>query len=143
MTKQEAGQEESAKKSSFEKLDGKIFEKVKTFTGGEEEWIEWSEDFRMIIDMKSPELAKVMKHVENHGEKAVDKAVKDLVEEDVEEYQQDYTDMARLYHELYRWLVLVTEGEAKLLVKSGGDHDGVEAWGRMHAKFKSGPSPDS
>ena len=44
MTKQEAGQDESAKKSSFEKLDGKIFEKVKRFTGGEEDSIEWSED---------------------------------------------------------------------------------------------------
>ena len=82
MTKQEAGQEESAKKSSVEKLDGEIFEKVNKFTGGEEEWIEWSEDLRMMIDMKSPKLAKVMMHVENHGEKAVDKAVKDLVEED-------------------------------------------------------------
>ena len=109
---------------------------MKQFTGGEEEWIEWSEDLRMIIDMKSAKLAKVMKHVETHGETAVDKAVIDLVEEDVEEYQQDYTDMTRLTHELYRWLVLVTEGEAKLLVKSGGDHDGAAAWGRMHAKFK-------
>ncbi len=85
--------------------------------------------------MQSQKLAKVMKHVETHGEKAFDKAVKDL-EEDAEEYQHDYTDMDRLSHELYRWLVLVTEGEAKLLVKSGDNHDGVAAWGRMHAKFK-------
>ena len=99
--------------AEMEKLGGKILEKVKKFTGGEEEWVEWSEDLRMIVDMQAPKLAKVMKHVENHGEKAEDKAVKDLVEEDVEEYQQDHTDMARLSHELYRWLVLVTEGEAK------------------------------
>ena len=44
---------------------------MKKFTGVEEEWIEWSEDLRMIIDMKSPKLAKVMKHVGNHGEKPV------------------------------------------------------------------------
>ena len=136
MIKQEAGQDESAKKSSFEKVDGKVFEKVKKFTGGEEEWTEWSEDLRMIIDMKSPKLAKVMKHVELHGEKTVKKAVTDQVEEDVEEYQQDYSDMSRLSYQLYRWLVLVTEGEAKLLVKSGGDHDGIAAWGRMHTKFR-------
>ena len=79
MTKQEAGQEESAKKPSFEKLGGKILEKVKKFTGGEEEWVEWSEDLRMIVDMQAPKPAKVTKHVETHGEKAVDKAVKDLV----------------------------------------------------------------
>ena len=30
----------------------------------------------------------------------------------------------------------MTEGESKLLVKSGDNHDGVAAWGRMHAKFK-------
>ena len=44
--------------------------------------------------------------------------------------------MDRLSKYFYRWLVVWTEGEAKLLVKSGGDHDGVAAWGRMHAKFK-------
>ena len=38
MTKQEAGQDESATKSAFENRDGKVFEKVKKFTGGEEEW---------------------------------------------------------------------------------------------------------
>ena len=54
----------------------------------------------------------------------------------MEEYQQDYTDMTRLSVDLYRYLVLATEGEAKLLVKSGGGHDGIAAWGRMHAKFK-------
>ena len=77
-----------------------------------------------------------MKHVELHGEKNVSKAVEDLVAEDEEEYQQDYSDMSRLSHELYRWLVLVTEGEAKLLVKSGGNHDGIAPWGRMHTKFR-------
>ena len=91
---------------------------------------------RMIVDMQSLTLSKLMKHVESHGEKSVDQAVKDLVEDDVEEYQHNYTDAKRLSHELYRWLVLATEGEAKLLVKSSGDHDGVAAWGRMHAKFK-------
>ena len=39
----------------------------------------------MIIDMKSPKLANVMKYVEHQGEKTLEKAVKDLVEEDVEE----------------------------------------------------------
>ena len=90
----------------------------------------------MYIDMQTPQLAKVMKHVETHGEKSIDKAVKDLVEEGVEEYQQDYSEMDRLSKDLFRWLVGMTEGEAKLLVKSGGDHDGIAAWGRMHAKFK-------
>ena len=43
----------------------------------------------------------------------MERAVKDLVEEDVEEYQQHYSEMSRLSHELYRWLVLVREGKAK------------------------------
>ena len=136
MTKQGATQEPQVQKPKFESLGGKVLEKVKKFTGGEEEWTDWSDDMRMIVDMQSLTLSKLMKHVESHGEKSVDQAVKDLVEDDVEEYQHNYTDAKRLSHELYRWLVLATEGEAKLLVKSSGDHDGVAAWGRMHAKFK-------
>ena len=136
LTKQGASQNESAKKSKCGQLGGKLLEKMKKFTGGEEEWVEWSDEFRMYIDMQTPQLAKVMRHVETHGEKSVDKAVKDLVEEDVEEYQQDYSEMDNLSRDLFRWLVVMTEGEAKLLFKSGGAHDGVAAWGRMHAKFK-------
>ena len=56
--------------------------------------------------------------------KKVEKAVKDLVEEDVEEYQQDYSDMSSLPPCALRSLVLVTEGEAKLLVKCAGNTDG-------------------
>ena len=102
MTKQEAGQDEPAKKPKYEQLGGKLLEKVKKFNGGEEEGVEWSDDLRMYIDMQATKLAKVMKYVETHGEKSVDKAVKDLVEEDVEEHQQDYSDMDRLSKELFR-----------------------------------------
>ena len=122
---------------NYEKLDGELFEKMKKLTGGEEEWIEWSDELHMIIDMKSPKLANIMKHVENHGENVVEKAVREMVDlEERVDLVDDYADMARLSHELYRWLVLMTEGEAKLLVKCGDNHDGVAAWGRMHAKFK-------
>ena len=71
MTKQEAGQDESAKKSKCGQLGGKLLEKMKKFTGGEEEWVEWSDEFRMYIDIQTPQLAKVMKHVETHGEKSI------------------------------------------------------------------------
>ena len=81
----EAANPERPKPHYHEKLGGKLFEKMKKFTGGEEEWIEWSDEFRMIIDMKSPKLAYIMKHVENHGEKAVEKAVREMV--DLEERQ--------------------------------------------------------
>ena len=72
LTKQEASQDESAKKSKCGQLGGKLLEKMNKFTGGEEEWVEWSDEFRMYIDMQTPQLAKVMKHVETHGEKSID-----------------------------------------------------------------------
>ena len=86
MTKQGENQEPQAQKPKFESLGGKVLEKVKKFTGGEEEWTDWSDDMRMIVDMQSLTLSKLMKHVESHGENSVDQAVKDLVEDDVEEY---------------------------------------------------------
>ena len=98
MTKQGQNQEPQAQKPKFESLGGKVLEKVKKFTGGEEEWTDWSDDMRMIVDMQSLTLSKLMKHVESHGEKSVDQAVKDLVEDDVEEYQHNYTDAKRLAH---------------------------------------------
>ena len=62
----EAANPERPKPHDHEKLDGKLFEKLKKFTGGEEEWTEWSEDLRIVIGVKSPKLATVMKHVELH-----------------------------------------------------------------------------
>ena len=71
MTKQGATQEPQVQKPKFESLGGKVLEKVKKFTGGEEEWTDWSDDMRMIVDMQSLTLSKLMKHVESHGEKSV------------------------------------------------------------------------
>ena len=46
MTKQGATQEPQVQKPKFESLGGKVLEKVKKFTGGEEEWTDWSDDMR-------------------------------------------------------------------------------------------------
>ena len=54
----EAANMERPKPQYYEKLGGKLFEKMRKFTGGEEEWIEWSDEFRMIIDMQSPKLCQ-------------------------------------------------------------------------------------
>ena len=81
-------------------------------------------------------MESLRKHHADIAQKQTKKAVEDLLAEDVEEYQQDYTDMDRLSRELYRWPVLNTDGEAKLLVKSAGDHDGIAAWGRVHSTYK-------
>ena len=37
--------------------------------------------------------------------------------------------------ELYMWLRLRTEGEAKLVVSSLEEEDGLMAWGKLHAKY--------
>ena len=126
------------KKGQGGQLDGKLLRELKKFKGGEEEWTEWSEDFKMIIEMRCQKVAKLMKYVELHGEMSTEKAVNGVVEEDVEEYQTDYTNMSTLSCELYRWLVLTTEegSEPRLLIKSAGDHDGIAAWGRVHTKYK-------
>ena len=41
----------------------------------------------------------------------------------------------KMSRELYMWLRLRTEGEAKLVVGSLEEEDGIMAWGRLHAKY--------
>ena len=54
-------------------MDGKLLRELKNFKGGEEEWTEWNEDFKMIIEMRCQTVAKLMKYVELHGEMSTEK----------------------------------------------------------------------
>ena len=51
------------------------------------------------------------------------------------EKEWEYKDVEKMSRELYMWLRLRTEGEAKLIVGSMDVEDGVMAWGKLHAKY--------
>ena len=63
-----------------ETLYGKVFETFRKFKGGEEEWVEWSEDFKMTVDMKAEKLGMMMRHVEVHGEMSWEAAAEEMAE---------------------------------------------------------------
>ena len=48
---------------------------------------------------------------------------------------EELKNVEKMSRELYMWLRLRTEGEAKLVVGSLEEEDGIMAWGRLHAKY--------
>ncbi len=49
--------------------------------------------------------------------------------------RSDKINMPQRTAELYQLLVLKTEGEAKLTVKSVPDSDGIRAWQKLHRHY--------
>ena len=48
---------------------------------------------------------------------------------------EEFKDVKKMSSELYMWLRLRTEGEAKMVVASLDEEDGILAWGMLHAKY--------
>ena len=115
-------------------LQGKMFESYKKFSGGEEEWMDWSEDFRMMVEMKSERLSMMMEYVEVMGEMGWQEAATAMNEVHKDKLIT-FDDLGKQAGELYRWLILTTDGEPKANVKSAGTTDGIAAWARVHAKY--------
>ena len=125
-------------------LFGKGFEVMAKFGGGEAEWHEWSGDFRTMVQTKSEMAGDAMNYVKNIckvekevlGWVDVMRGIKDLAEhvDEQETVLVKYKDLGKVSKELYRWLGLATEGEAKLIVISEEEEgDGIKVWGLLHA----------
>ena len=129
---------------SHEQLQGKAFEGFRKFRGGESEWSDWAADFRVLITTRSEQLSEVLEKVMDLGltekevldaKAVVWKTLEDKGEEQDPGHYDKYAEVGRLSRELYMWLRLTTEDEAKLIVKNVEDEDGVRAWGKLHAKY--------
>ena len=133
-----------------QQLWGKDFEMLKGFSGGEAELQELSADLLMLVEMRSPELGKTMDEVKkaNHGEKEV--MTTGTVKEEImlettvdmqdggEEYVKEkkkWDKLGMLTKELYRRILLSTDGEAKTMARRAENYDGLQAWGLLHAKY--------
>ena len=114
-------------------LYGKGFEMMDSFDGGEGEWNEWSGNFRTMIQTKSEMAGEAMIDVKSVG--MTEKDVLDRVEvvrsikDAADDFEQDevverFKDLGKVSKELYRWLRLKTEGEAKL-VALAEENEGV------------------
>ena len=127
-------------------LEGKSFEMLKKYAGGETEWHEWSGDFRNLVETRSDILGEAMGLVKKVAKKDEKEAlgwkeVKEMLVEDAGGVDDDgverkYQELAKRAKELYRWLRWTTEDEAKLLVLTIEDEaDGVKAWGLLNARY--------
>ena len=129
-------------KKESRRIEGKMIESFKKFSGGEVEWNTWAEDFKIMVDTRSEHVGATLEYVRGMGK--VDKEV--IAWREIRLLQQesgepiglddlDEEDCGRMSKELYRALHLSTEDEAKLVVKSVEDGDGFRAWGQLHARF--------
>ena len=95
------------------------------FGGGEAEWHEWSGDFRTMVQTKSEMTGEALNYVKAVGKSEKDalswvevlRGIKDAADVDEEdEVLERFKSLGKVAKELYRWLKLTTEGEAKLVV---------------------------
>ena len=107
-------------------LGGKGFEVMNKFGGGEAEWNEWSGDFKTLVETKSEMAAEALTFVKTEGktEKEVmtwDNVLRGIKATDKYELNEEaclkrFEKLGQTSKELYRWLRLKTDGEAKIVV---------------------------
>ena len=111
-------------------LTEKGFSRVGSFSHGEAAWSDWAFDFRTAAGAQCTELKEYLLAVEKHSEVITyAKAVA------FDEERAKKANLEKLSAELYEMLVMMTEGEAKLMVKACGAGDGLEAWSRLHKHY--------
>ena len=87
---------------------------------------------KIAVGAQCPEMRILMDFVEGGGEKSLAA----IMSEDPEGSQGGrYVGLEKVTTELYEMLVLVTEGEAKLLVKSVAECEGLVAWSRLRTRY--------
>ena len=112
----------------------KGYNRLQKFSHGEEAWVDWSFDFKTILGTQCYQLKMLLEAVES--EKAVCTA-NDLYQKfpDHMKNVEQVGDIVRMNHELYEALVMLTEGDAKKMVKGIPAGDGLAAWVQLNINF--------
>ena len=127
-------------------LGGKGFEHLTKFAGGESEWNEWSGDFKTTAETRSEMVAEALNFVKTEGKVEKEVMTWDMVLlglknsqkyfENEEGCLKRFEKMGQASKEVYRWLRLKTDGEAKQVVTAEEEEaDGFKVWGLLHAKY--------
>ena len=109
-------------------LDEKGFLRLKKFASGEDLWGEWSFDLKIALGALYPSLRETLNLVEVAAIGDIEK-----IKGKWAEFREE--EVVQVNAELYETLILGTEGEAKLIVKSVDNGDGVGAYRRLHDRF--------
>ena len=97
---------------------------------GEEDFKDWNFDFAVALGSECPELLHNLKVIETIPVEMTTRSVYDL---DVDRAHRIWLD--KLSKELYEVLVMITEGEAKMMIRSVPDQDGILAWHRLYRHY--------
>ena len=112
------------------KVSLKAFTRMTKFSKGEEDFKDWNFDFAVALGSECPELLHNLKVIETMPEEMTTRSVYDL---DVD--RADRMGLDKLSKELYEVLVMITEGEAKMMIRSVPDQDGILAWHRLYRHY--------
>lgn len=101
-------------------IHGKTFSRMAKFSKGEENWKDWSFDFGVTLDSASSDMKETLRVIETVQE---DMDVEKVTALDTERAAN--MNLNKLSKELYEVLVMLTEGEAKMMVRTVRNNDGI------------------
>ena len=112
------------------RINAEAFDDVKKLDKGRDEYNDWAYDFKMALAAVSPDMHRTLNVVEALLEEVDTARVRDM-----DSSRAERIGLIQRSAELFQLLVMKTEGEAKMLVKSVTDNDGVRAWQKLFRHY--------
>ena len=111
-------------------LSMKGFDKIGVFSGGEEQWQNWSWKIKTAVSGMNRELAEILTTAEADGVESIEELSREAKFVDANRER-----CVRAGKEMYGVLARYTNSEELTIVKSVSEMDGVRAWARLHANY--------
>ena len=111
----------------------KGFDKIEVFSGGEEQWQNWSWKIKTAVSGMNEELAEMLTTAETEGIESIGEILREAKFVDANRER-----CVKAGKEMYGVLARYTNSEALTIVKSVSELDGVRAWAKLHANYSRG-----
>ena len=108
----------------------KGFDKIEVFSGGEEQWQNWSWKIKTAVSGMNEEFAEMLTMAETEGIESIEEVLREAKFVDANRER-----CVKAGKEMYGVLARYTNSEALTIVKSVSEMDGVRAWARLHANY--------
>ena len=108
----------------------KGFDKIEVFSGGEEQWQNWSWKIKTAVSGMNEEFAEMLTTAETEGIESIEEVLRETKFVDANRER-----CVKVNKEMYGVLARYTNSEALTIVKSVSEMDGVRAWARLHANY--------
>ena len=108
----------------------KGFDKIEVFSGGEEQWQNWSWKIKTAVSGMNEEFAEMLTTAETEGIESIEEVLREAKFVDANRER-----CVKAGKEMYGVLARYTNSEALTIVKSVSEMDGVRAWARLHANY--------